>query len=373
MPTIIRLTSFIFVLTGLAPIVAAQAPVQQPNQPAAAGAQVTTKPAAPQRGAGIPGFNDVVATITSEGRTDKVTKGDVVTFMSHYPMPAEEDREDRYRQTVDSLVNTKLLMMYLARQNLKVTPEKVDEQIEALKEKLKQDGQDLASALLQSGISIDEVRKQYEDRLRWSAFVTEKASDPTLRKFVADHHDLFSGTAIRASHILIKLEPNAGAAEKERAREKLAKIKTEIEGGTLTFAAAANKYSEDPANAGSAGGDLDFFSLQSGLVEEFTDVAFRLKKGVISDPVETPFGYHLIMVTERKEGKPVDFEANKPLIINSYGIELQKNIVTAERKRAKIDVKPMPKDLYPSVTAASTAGAPEKAAAGPAATTTQPK
>ena len=135
-----------------------------------------------------------------------------------------------------------------------------------------------------------------------------------MRKYVADHRDLFRGTQIRASHILLKLEPNASEADKEKAKQKLAGIKKEIEGGTITFAAAANKYSEDPANAGGAGGDLDYFSLNTGLIEEFTDVAFKLKKGMISDPVETPFGFHLIQVTDRKEGKEPDFEQNKPYI-----------------------------------------------------------
>ena len=115
----------------------------------------------------------------------------------------------------------------------------------------------------------------------------------------------------------------------------------------MSFAEAANKYSEDPANAGGAGGDLDFFTLNSGFIPEFTDVAFKLKKGSISDPVETPYGYHLIQVTDRKEGRPVDFEQNKPYIHNVYAGELQKNLLTEERKQAKIDVKPMPKDLFP--------------------------
>ena len=130
---------------------------------------------------------------------------------------------------------------------------------------------------------------------------------------------------------MIALEPNASEAEKEKARQKLASIKKEIEGGTISFASAANKYSEDPANAGGAGGDLDYFSLSSGMIEEFTDVAFKLKKGAISDPVETPFGFHLIQVTDRKEGKEPDFDQNKAYIFNQYAADLQKEIVTAEK------------------------------------------
>ena len=62
---------------------------------------------------------------------------------------------------------------------------------------------------------------------------------------------------------------------------------------TMTFAQAANKYSEDPANSEGAGGDIGYFTLTSGVVEEFADAAFKLKKGEISDPVETVYGKHL--------------------------------------------------------------------------------
>ncbi len=137
----------------------------------------------------------------------------------------------------------------------------------------------------------------------------------------------------------------------------MANIKSEIEQRKLTFAEAANKYSEDPANAGGAGGDLDYFSLNSGFIEEFTDVAFKLKKGIISDIVETPFGFHLIQVTDRKEGKPVDFDQNKAAIIQAFAAELQKSVVTAERKTAKFDIKPIPRDLFPPVSPAGEADA----------------
>lgn len=192
-----------------------------------------------------------------------------------------------------------------------------------------------------------------------------------MRRFYADHRDLFSGTQIRASHILLKCDPDTSEAEKEKIRQKLAGIKSDIEQRKMTFAEAANKYSEDPANAGGAGGDLDYFSLTSGYIEEFTDVAFKLKKGVISDVVETPFGFHLIQVTDRKEGKPVDFDQNKAAIVQAFAAELQKNVVSAERKTAKFDIKPIPKDLFPPEPAAADADA--GAAKAPTADAAKPK
>ena len=82
------------------------------------------------------------------------------------------------------------------------------------------------------------------------------------------------------------------------------------------------------------------------MIEEFAIPAFALKKGEISDPVETPYGLHLITVTDRKDGSPIDFEQNKPGVKRVFEADLQKNLLIAERKNAKIEIKPMPADLF---------------------------
>jgi peptidyl-prolyl cis-trans isomerase C len=332
-------------------------------------------PVAPGAGAapaaGRAGLNDVVATVTGNGFTDKVTRGELLTFISRYPIPPNENRDTVYHEAVDALINTKLLNQFLSRQKVPVPQERVDQEIEKLQQQLKTDGQDMATVLLQNGISMDDIRKELESRIRWQEYLKTKATDASLRKFVADNRDLFSNTQVRASHILLKLEPDASEAAKDKAKQKMLGIKNDIEQNKITFAAAANKYSEDPANEGGAGGDLDYFTLNSGYIEEFTDVAFKLKKGGISGPVETPFGIHLIYVTDRKEGKPIDFEQNKPLIVQAFAGDLQKAVVAAERKASKVEIKPMPKDLFPPDTPATPGAAPAaaektKGAGGPA-------
>ena len=337
----------------------------QTQQPAAPAGPVSRTPAG--RAQPIPGASDVLATVTDDNVTEKVTKGELVNFLSRYPIPASENRDQVYHDAVDSLVNTKLLTIFLNRQKIAVPAAKVDAEMARLEQQLKEGNQDLATALLENNIGIDDLKKELENRIRWSEYVTAKGTDAELRRYVSANRDLFSGTQVRASHILLKVEPEAPAAEKEKVKQKLLGIKSQIDANKVSFAEAANKYSEDPANSGGAGGDLDFFTLSSGFIPEFTDVAFKLKKGSISDPVETPYGLHLIQVTDRKEGRPVDFEQNKPYILNVYAGELQKNLLTEERKRAKIDVKPMPKDLFPP-----TPVAPATPAAKPAAPATKP-
>ena len=329
---------------GLTTAVNGQGPAVQ-NGAATPGA--TAGGAQGARAAAIPGANDVVATVTINNHTDKITKGEVFGLLSRYPAPPNEDREAAYQVAVDTLINTALLNQFMNRQNIPLSAAKVDEQIDRMKDQLKSQGQDLTALMQQNGTSMDDLRKELEPRVRWMEYYKSKGTEATLRKYLNDNRDRFSRTQVRASHILLKTDPNASEADKEKVKQKLAGIRNDILQNKLTFAGAANKYSEDPANAGGAGGDLDYFTLDSGFIEDFAQAAFRLKKGEISEPVETPFGYHLIQVTDRREGKLPDFEQNKALILQEFATDLQKDVVAAERKSAKIDIKPMPKDVFP--------------------------
>lgn len=314
-------------------------------------------------------LNQVLATVNGE----KVTRGELINFLSRYQIPAG-DEATAYHDAIETLINTRLINQYLVRQRIPVSEEKVTQAIDGLKKQLAQDGSDLATEIVRTGMSMDDVRNEFANRIRWVEFLNARATDAELKKFAAGHKDLFNGTQVKASHILLKVDPRTTPADKEKIRQKLVALKKDIEGGKISFAEAANKHSEDPANAEGAGGDVGFFGLASGFIEEFANAAFALKKGSISDPVETPYGFHLIQVTDRKEGTPYDFEQIKPHVKQAYAAELQKQVLVAQRKDAKIDIKPMPADLFPPAPAPTPAPAPAnpapaagKAAAKPAA------
>ena len=88
---------------------------------------------------------------------------------------------------------------------------------------------------------------------------------------------------IRASHILVDT------------LEEALELKEQIEKGEKDFELAAAECSLCPS--GARGGDLGFFG-RGVMVKPFEDAAFSLEKGKVSDPVQTQFGYHLIMVTD---------------------------------------------------------------------------
>ncbi|WP_317705202.1 peptidylprolyl isomerase [Methylomarinovum caldicuralii] len=96
-------------------------------------------------------------------------------------------------------------------------------------------------------------------------------------------------------HILIK--PNEIVDDAE-ARRRLNLIRQRIEAGE-DFAALAQAYSDDTASA-VKGGDLGWITADA-VVPPFAEAMNRLKKGEISEPVQTPFGWHLIQVLDRKQ------------------------------------------------------------------------
>lgn len=90
---------------------------------------------------------------------------------------------------------------------------------------------------------------------------------------------------VRASHILVS------------SRKEALQLKKEIKNGDITFEDAAMQYSQCPS--GRRGGDLGYFNRKQ-MVQSFSDTAFDLKIGEISDPVGTKFGWHIIKTTDKR-------------------------------------------------------------------------
>ena len=195
----------------------------------------------------------MVATVTSRNHTDKITKGEVYNFLSRNPLPAPEDREAAYQMAADMLINTALLNQFLTRMNIPVPPAKVNEQIDRITEQLKSQKQDLPTLLLQTGTSMEELRKEFENRVRWMEYYKSKGTDATLRKYLNDNRDRFSRTQVRASHILLKTDPNASEADKEKVKQKVSAIRNEILQNKLTFAGGGQQVLGGPGERGRRG------------------------------------------------------------------------------------------------------------------------
>lgn len=137
------------------------------------------------------------------------------------------------------------------------------------------------------------------------------ATEEEIKDYYEKYKDMFKKPeSVKASHILVNDE------------EQALNIISEINKG-LTFAEAAKEYSTCPSKAN--GGDLGYFT-KGKMVPEFESAAFSMDKDEISQPVKTQFGYHIILVTDKKEAS----ESN----LDEIRDELERQIIITKQNDA---------------------------------------
>jgi peptidyl-prolyl cis-trans isomerase C len=144
---------------------------------------------------------------------------------------------------------------------------------------------------------------------------------------------------VHARHILVPTEDEAKA------------ILAQLKGGA-DFAALAKEKSKDPGAA--EGGDLGYFT-KDQMVPEFSEVAFKLGKGQLSDPVKTQFGWHVIKVEDKRVKPTPTFDQVKPQIENYVAHRAQAQLVEKLRGGANIERLDKPAAPDPSLNPAAPA------------------
>jgi peptidyl-prolyl cis-trans isomerase C len=154
-------------------------------------------------------------------------------------------------------------------------------------------------------------------------------TEPAMRQLYDEAtKQMKSEQEVRARHILVETE--------DEAKTILADLK---KGGD--FAEVAKAKSKDPS-AKQEGGDLGYFT-KDQMVPEFSEVAFKLDKGQLSDPVKSQFGWHIIKVEDKRERKPPAFEQVKDQLEQYLARKSQSEMITklrAEGKVERLDKKP---------------------------------
>jgi len=142
------------------------------------------------------------------------------------------------------------------------------------------------------------------------------ADDATLHQLYEERAaDFVVGEERHVRHILIGVDQSAGAEADAKAKQQAEDLLKRIRAGE-SFEALAKKYSTDPGSAAD-GGDLGVFG-RGVMVKPFEDAAFKLAVGQVSEPVRTPFGYHLIRVDEIKPGKGKSFAEVRAQLAKDY-------------------------------------------------------
>jgi parvulin-like peptidyl-prolyl isomerase len=178
------------------------------------------------------------------------------------------------------------------------------------------------------------IREQIEQglvfQLRDSVIqVDTVVSDEELRRRYAQEAP---GATLRARHILLPFPPGGDQSQRDSLRAQLEAIRLRAVAGE-NFAQLARRYSQDPATAPS-GGDLGSFS-RGDMVKPFEDAAFALEPGEISEVVESPYGFHLIQVTDREAPNfEVVREAFRDRVQTERAVQAESTYVAGLEERA---------------------------------------
>jgi peptidyl-prolyl cis-trans isomerase C len=182
----------------------------------------------------------------------------------------------------------------------------VDKQVDdMIAEGVKQLGsqEKLTEQLTKDGLTLEHARKILKKNILIQAEVDKRiAPQVTVTEadieayYEANQDRLKHDGLVAARHILLKFPENVTEEQKKAALEKIQGLRKEIVEGK-DFAEVAKANSDCPSKT--RGGDLGYFP-KGVMVPEFEKVAFSLNEGQLSEVVETPYGYHLILVYGKK-------------------------------------------------------------------------
>lgn len=264
----------------------------------------------------LPAAAKVLATVNGKPITDEDVK--VAADDLRGSLPAQLDDKARDSYLLDFLINTELVAQKAAADKADQTPE-FAKKLAYYREKLLMEG--VLQQIAKTAATDAAIKATYDEEIKKQKPETE----------------------IHARHILVSTEAEAKTVIKR------------IMGGE-SFEAVAKEVSKDP---GSEGGDLGWFT-KDRMVPEFSEAAFKLEVSQMSDPVKSPFGWHVIEILDKRQKTPPAFDQVKDQVSRYVAQKAQMAYVTDLRKNAKIEMMTPPE---PPKTDKPAAGSPAPAPA----------
>ncbi|MCB1794504.1 MAG: peptidylprolyl isomerase [Candidatus Competibacteraceae bacterium] len=249
-------------------------------------------PAAPQAAFTIP---DPVAVVNGKA----ISKAAFEQYAQQLRGKAKVDSPDASKSLVDQLVMEELLVQQAHQQKLEDDPQ-IKQQLEMIQRSL------LASTVVrrmlnENAPSEDAIKKEYETAVA-----------------------AMKGKEYKASHILVDSE--------DKAKEIIAELK---KGGKFAELAKAKSSDSSAAN----GGDLGWFT-PSMMVPPFAQAVAKMEKGKYSEePVQTPFGWHVILLEDVRDAKPPTLDELRPQIAQMLQSRMVNEYLEKLRAGAKIEIK----------------------------------
>jgi len=246
-------------------------------------------------------------------------------------------------QIVNQFIDQTLLRGAADAADVEIMDEEVDTYIAELREYFG-DGDSLEIRMSMQGITMEDLRRDIIADMKIRTLLDQmtesvaKADDEKVQAFYDENREMFGvPESVSARHILVRVDREADDDARSAARAEIDGIREKLLAGEVAFETAAAEHSSCPSKE--RGGDLGQFG-RGQMVPSFDAAAFEQPIGVVGDVVETEFGYHLILVTDRQEASEQSFEDVREDIAEQLVMGEKQEMVRGylERLRAEADI-----------------------------------
>ena len=226
---------------------------------------------------------------------------------------------------LDNMILEVVIVDAAEKEGITMTDEELQKQLDDYKLYFETD-EEYQQFLTDNGMSEEYMKDALKKEYIINEFIAAKIEnlEPTEEELETLFNDLKLNEKVKASHILVATEEEAKA------------VKERLDNGE-NFEDLAKELSIDTAS-GANGGDLDYFSY-TDMVQPFSDAAFSLEIGEISEPVESDFGYHIIETTDKTVDDTITLESTKDELTNYYKNYKYEDLLTQLKDDATIVIK----------------------------------
>ena len=262
----------------------------------------------------------VVAQVNGENISGDVIFRELKKAAQQYKkrgMPLNADQEkSAAKKLIDDEIGRTLLVLKAKELGIRTTKEMMENRIKEVKAKFRSDAI-FEHKLADQGLTLDQYKAELETDLYMDQII-KKEIEPKIQIHEKEALDYYEKNKkkftkpgrVRASIILLKFDPSKGKAGEQKILKKFESILDQLRNGS-DFAAIAKKYSQD--SLASKGGDLGYFTKKQ-MLPAFSNKAFKMKTGEVSDIFRTGHGFHVLKVTDKKPKETSSFSEEKAKI-----------------------------------------------------------
>jgi peptidyl-prolyl cis-trans isomerase C len=285
----------------------------------------------------------VNGTVITQAELDSQMKIVIDRLRASGRLPDVSQLDQIRSQVLENLIARELLYQESQKKGIKISEEEVNKQLINVKAQFPNEAE-FNNALTRMNLTEANIKEKLQRDLALKKLIEDEVapkvtvSDSDIRAFYENNPETFKQPErVKASHILIKVDPQADASQKAEAQKKIDSVQAKLQKGE-DFGALAKEYSEGPT--GPKGGDLGYFT-RGQMVKPFEEAAFAMKPGEVSGMVETRFGYHLIKVTDKSPEGTMSYDDVKERLgefLKQQKIQEEINVyVKSLEEKAKIE------------------------------------